>query len=151
MDVTGRTEKEPAAARLVANLLNYVAAYTPPPMHKVVYVGEGAGRKHLEELGLSVATYQGGTLAAEQVLAVGPGGGQTLSAHADAVHQWVKAGGHVFAIGLKQEEANSFLPFPIKTQHREYICSVFDPPRRTSFLVGIGPAEVMNRDTRGSY
>jgi beta-galactosidase len=148
MDVTGRTEEEPAAARLVANMLNYVSAYSPSPVRQVLYVGAEAGRKHLEKMGLAVAAYQGGAPGTEQVLVVGPGGGRNLSANADAVRQWIKAGGHVFAIRLGQEEANSFLPFSIKTQPREYICSLFAPPERTSLLAGIGPAEVMNRDPR---
>ncbi len=148
MDVTGRTEEEPAAARLVANVLNYVSAYSPPAVRKVLYVGQDAGRTHLEQMGLVVAAYQGGTPGAEQLLVVGPGGGQALAAHADAVRKWIKAGGHVLAIGLGQEEANSFLPFSIKTQQREHICSVFVPPGRTSLLAGVGPADVMNRDPR---
>jgi hypothetical protein len=148
LDVTGRTEEDPAAGRLVANMLDYVAAWSPPAVRSVVYAGEDAGRKHLEALGLAVASYQGGAPGKEQVLVVGPGGAQALSAHADAVRQWVKAGGHVLAIRLGQEEANSFLPFSIKTQRREYICSIFDPPRKASLLAGVGPAEVMNRDPR---
>jgi hypothetical protein len=148
MDVTGRTEADPAAARLVANLLSYVSSYSPPTVRKVVYVGQDAGRKHLEQMGLGLATFEGGAPGAEQVLVVGPGGGQTLAAHADAVRQWVKAGGNVFAIGLGQAEANAFLPFSVTTQKREYICSVFEPAGKNSLLAGVGPAEVHNRDPR---
>ena len=114
----------------------------------MVYAGPDAGRKHLEQMGLAVAAYEGGTPGADQVLVVGPGGGTALAANADAVRPWVKAGGNVFAIGLGQEEANAFLPFSVKTQKREYICSVFDPPGRSSLLAGVGPADVMNRDPR---
>jgi beta-galactosidase len=146
MDVTGRTEADPAAARLVANVLNYVSTYSPPAVRKVSYVGQHAGRKHLEQMGLAVAAYQGGTPGAEQVLVVGPGGGRALAPNADAVRKWIKAGGPVLAIGLGQEEANSFLPFSIETQQREYICSAFDPLGRASLLAGVGPADVMSRD-----
>jgi hypothetical protein len=148
LDVTGRTEDDPAAGRLVANMLNCVSTYSPPAVRKVCYVGQDAGRKHLEQMGLAVATYEGGTLGAEQVLVVGPGAGTILAANADAVRSWVKAGGAVLAVGLGQEEANAFLPFSVKTRKREYICSVFDPPGRKSLLAGVGPAEVHNRDPR---
>ena len=141
-------EDDPAAARLVANLLGYVATYTPPAVRTVCYAGLDAGRKHLEQMGLIVAAYQGGTPRADQVLVVGPGGGATLAAHADVIRPWVKAGGNVLGLGLGQPEANAFLPFSLKTQRREYICSVFDPPRRSSLLAGVGPADVMNRDPR---
>ena len=148
LDVTGRTADDPAAARLVANMLDYVSTYSPPPVRKLCYAGQDAGRKHLEQMGLAVAAYEGGTPAAEQVLIVGPGAGTILAANADALRPWVKAGGHVLAIGLGQEEANAFLPFSVKTRKREYICSVFDLPGSKSLLAGVGPAEVHNRDPR---
>ena len=53
MDVTGRTEGDPAARRLTRNLLQYVSAWKPPPSRKVVYVGDPAGERHLEAAGLS--------------------------------------------------------------------------------------------------
>ncbi|MGA2032999.1 MAG: hypothetical protein ABSG68_12125, partial [Thermoguttaceae bacterium] len=148
MDVTGRTEDDPAAARLVANMLNYVSTYVPPAPRKACYVGLEAGRKHLEQMGLTVATYQGGSPATDEVLVVGPGGGPALAAHADALRRWIASGGNVLAIGLGQEEANAFLPFSVKSQKREYICALFPPPSLTSLLAGIGPADVMNRDPR---
>ena len=148
LDVTGRTEDDPAAARLVGNMLSYISSYTPPPARKVCYVGPQAGREHLEQTGLAVTDYQGGSPAIDDVLVVGRGGGQTLAAHADAVRRWVKAGGYVLAIGLDQAEANAFLPFTVKMRKQEYICSVFQPPARSSLLAGIGPADVMNRDPR---
>ena len=148
MDVTGRTEEDPAAARLVANMLGYISAFSPSSVRKVCYAGSEAGRKHLEQMGLMVANYEGGPLGADRVLVVGPDGGKTLAAHAEDVRPWVKAGGNVFAIGLGQEEANGFLPFALKTQKREYICSFFLPPGKDSLLAGVGPADVMNRDPR---
>jgi hypothetical protein len=147
-DVTGRTEDDPAAARLVANMLDYVSSYSPPPAGKVVYAGPAAGRRHLEQMGLAVAAPADGAPGAGQVLVVGPGGGQTLAANAAAVRRWIKAGGNVLAIGLGQEEANRFLPFSIKTRKQEYICSLFQPPAGSSLLAGVGPADTMNRDPR---
>jgi hypothetical protein len=148
MDVTGRTEEDPAAARLAANMFRYLATYTPPAARTVCYAGQDAGRKHLEQMGLVVARYEEGAPSADQVLVVGPGGGAMLVAHADAVRRWIKEGGSVFAIGLGEQEANGFLPFSIKTQRREYICSVFNPFGNSTLLAGVGPADVMNRDPR---
>jgi hypothetical protein len=148
MDVTGRSEDDPAAVRLVANLLDYAAAYAPPAACGVVYAGDDAGRKHFEQMGLAVAAYEGGAPAAGQVLVAGPGGGPALAAHADAVRRWIRSGGGVLAIGLGHAEANAFLPFSVKIQQREYICSVFEPSGKGSLLAGVGPADVMNRDPR---
>ena len=73
LDVTGRTESDPAATRLVGNLLGYVSAWKPAPSRKLLYVGEAAGKAHLERAKFSPADYQGGPLTADQVLVVGPG------------------------------------------------------------------------------
>ena len=146
MDVTGRTEQDPAAERLVANMLNYVSSYVPPAVRTVVYAGSEAGRKHLEKSGLAVTAYQGGQTGADQVLVVASGGGQALTT--DAVHKWLTSGGQILAVGLGPQEANTFLPFSVKMQRREYICSVFEPIAKTSPLAGVGPADVMNRDPR---
>ena len=147
-DVTGRTADDPAAARLVANMLDYVSAYVPPSVGKVVYVGEEAGRRHLEQMGLTVAAPAGGVPSAGQILVVGPGGAQALPSNFDGLRQWIKAGGKVLAVGLGQDEANRFLPFAIKTRKQEYICAVFPTPAGNSLLAGVGPADVMNRDPR---
>jgi hypothetical protein len=148
MDVTGRTEEDPAARRLVANILDYLSTWSPTPHREALYVGEAAGRTHLERAGLTVTAYAGGPLSGEQVLVVGPGGGDALKAHADAVRQWLRAGGRLFAIGLGGEQANVFLPTPIATKKAEHMCTVFEPAKAGSLLAGVGPADVHNRDPR---
>jgi hypothetical protein len=148
VDVTGRTAEEPAATRLAANIVNYASAYVPPAVRQVVYAGQDGGRKHLEQMGLTVAGYEGGPLGDGQVLVVGPGGGQALAGNADAVRQWVRAGGNVLAVGLGQQEANAFLPFAIETKKAEYICAAFAPAGMRSLLAGVGPADLLNRDPR---
>ena len=50
--------------------------------------------------------------------------------------------------GWARRRPIAFLPFSVKTRKREYICSLFPPPARTSLLAGVGPADVMNRDPR---
>ena len=108
-DVTGRTESDPAAEALARNIVRYVSAWQPAPRRTVVYAGEEAGQQHLEAAGLSPVAYAG-SLSADQVLVVGPGGGQQLAANAAAVKDWVRAGGSVLAVGLTGEEASAFLP-----------------------------------------
>ena len=84
MDVTGRTEADPAAERLARNILDYVSAWKPAPIRQALYVGDPAGKSHLEKAGVSAASYEGGKLSPDQVLIVGPGGGQQLAANAAA-------------------------------------------------------------------
>ncbi|MBE3068674.1 MAG: hypothetical protein IMZ66_00400, partial [Planctomycetes bacterium] len=148
MDVTGRTEGDPAAARLAGNLLAYVSTWKPAPTRKALYVGDPAGKTHLEKAGVSVGAYAGGPLSADQVLIVGPGGGPKLAAGAAAVGDWLKAGGRVVAIGLDEPGANAFLPFKVTMKKAEHISTIFEPFAADSPLAGIGPADVHNRDPR---
>jgi len=148
MDVNGRTETDPAAEALARNILPYVANWKPSVMRTVVYAGEPAGLKYLASAGVRSGTYGGGKLSADQVLVVGPGGGKQLAAHAADLAGWVKAGGHVLALGLDEAEANSFLPMKVSMVTREHIAAYFEPFVWGSPLAGMSPAEVHNRDPR---
>ena len=71
-----------------------------------------------------------------------------LAQHAPAVAQWLKAGGHLLALELDADEANKFLPSPVRTTNREHIAAYFEPPGAGSLLAGVGPADVHNRAPR---
>ncbi len=144
MDVTGRTQTDPAAQTLAANMLEYVGAWKPSPRREAIYAGEPAGRAHLHAAGLRLGSYDGGELKADQVLILGPGS----KAHKDAVGAFLKAGGHLLAIGLAQQDADALLPFKVSMNQAEHINAYFDPPGAKSLLVGVGPADVHNRDPR---
>jgi hypothetical protein len=148
MDVTGRTEKDPAADALTRNMLRYVSAWKPLPRRKALYLGDPAGKKHLEAAGLSPGAYTKEALSAGCVLIVGPGGGRTLAGDAAAIAGWLKAGGNLLSIGLDGAEASAFLPFKIATRKAEHIAAFFEPLGRYSLLAGVGPADVHNRDPR---
>ena len=148
MDVTGRTASDPAAAMLTRNILDYATTWKPAPLRKALYAGDEAGMNHLKKTGLSVDSYAEGVLSDNQVLIVGPGGGEKLAGSAAAVGNWLKAGGHLLALGLDEKESNAFLPFKVSIKKAEYISSYFEPPGMNSPLEGIGPADVHNRDPR---
>lgn len=148
LDVTGRTEADPAARTLTSNLLRHVAAWRPTPRRPVVYAGEAAGQGHLEAAGLAPQLYAPGQLAPECVLIVGPGGGKQLAGDAAAVRAWLQAGGRLLALGLEGTEASAFLPAPVATRRQEHIATHFAAPGVASLLAGIGPADVHNRDPR---
>jgi hypothetical protein len=146
VDLTGRTDSEPAADALARNLIRYVSAWEPLPARKALYVGADAGKNHLEAAGLAPAPYTKEKLAADHVLIVGPGGGQKLADDAAAIGRWLKSGGHLLAIGLDEAEARAFLPLPITVKKQEHIAAFFEPS--DSLLAGVGPADVHNRDPR---
>jgi len=144
IDVTGRTESDPAAERLASNVLDYVSTWKPGPRRKAVYVGDPAGRRHLEFAGVSLSPYEAGKLGVDEVLVVGPGAGQELAGDAAQVAGWLSAGGHVLALGLDADEANAFLPMRVEMKREEHIASYFEPFGVDSLLAGVGPADVHN-------
>jgi len=147
MDVTGRTEIDPAAQTLTANVIEYVSRWKPAPRREALYAGEPAGKAHLQTAGFRLGSYEGGEIKSAQVLIVGPGA-KELSAHRDAVGAFLKAGGHLLAIGLTQKDADAILPFKVSVSQAEHINAYFDPPGANSLLAGVGPADVHNRDAR---
>jgi hypothetical protein len=63
MDVTGRTEDDPAAQLLVRNLLDYVSAWKPSPTQPVRYVGDSKGKDYLSAAGISLSGHAARTVA----------------------------------------------------------------------------------------
>ena len=149
LDVTGRTEAEPAAELLTRNLLQYVATWTnPSPRREAVYAGSPAGRQHLASLGLAAPEYTGGPLAANQVLILGPGAGATGAGHSPAVATWLKAGGNALAIGLPPQDVLALFPLPITLKPLEHISTSFASSGPGTPFAGIGPADVHVRAPR---
>jgi len=147
MDVTGRSEADPAAERLARNIVAYVSGWKPAANRQALYVGDPAGKSHLEKTGVSLGSYEGGKPSAKQVLIVGPGGGQELSAHAAAIGEWLKAGGRLLAIGLDQADVAALLP-NVTVKKGEHIAAYFVASDTTSPLAGVGPADVHNREPK---
>jgi len=143
MDVSGRTETDPAAGTLARNILHYATVWQASSSRSVVYAGDPAGLRYLQSAGVAAVTYAG-ELAADQVLVAGPGAGPALTTASD----WVRNGGHVLAIGCGPEDANAFLPSPVTMEKKEHIAAYFDSFGMTSPFAGISPAEVHNRDPR---
>ena len=147
MDVTGRTDSEPAAEILLSNVIEYVSNWSPSPRRQALYTGESKGLTHLLAAGFRPGSYDGGELQPDQVLIVGPGG-KNLAANKDSVDAMLKSGGRLLAIGLTQEDADALLPFRVSMKRAEHINAYFDPPAVNSPLAGVGPADVHNRDPR---
>ena len=148
MDVTGRTETDPAAVTLAGNLLRYVDAWRPASRRTAVYAGELPGLGWLAACGIEAAPFKGAPPTADQLLVVGPGGGKELAASGAAVAEWIKGGGRVLALGLDQAEANSFLPAPLTMRTAEHIAAWFPPASSGSPLAGVAPADLHDRDAR---
>jgi beta-galactosidase len=148
LDLTGRTESDPAAEALVRNILRYASSWKPASRRTLRYVGEPDGQTHLALLGLKPDSFDNGILSPDDVLVLGPGAGGELGAHAVGVTDWIKAGGHVLGIGLDPADARGWLPLELILTKSEHISTSFDPFEMGSPFAGIGPADVHNRDPR---
>jgi hypothetical protein len=148
MDVTGRTESDPAADALARNVLRYVSEWKPAPRRQALYAGDAAGKMHLEAAGLSLTPYSRDELSADRVLIVGPGGGPELAGDAAAINQWLRKGGGLLAVGLGGDDAGLLRALGVEVKKGEHIAAYFEPAGRNSLLAGIGPADVHNRDPR---
>jgi hypothetical protein len=147
-DVSGRTESDPVAESLVHNLLAYAAEWQPHARREAIYAGEPAGKKYLEDAGLSVRNYEGEKIPLDKVLLLGPGAGNLLKQAASFIAEFLEAGGGVLAIGLDQHDADVVFPERIRMRRAEHINAFFEPPRFRSLLAGVAPADVHNRDPR---
>jgi hypothetical protein len=148
LDVTGRTETEPAAEALVRNIIQYAQDWKPAPVRRAVYVGDPAGNAYFEGAGVTLDSYPSGGLSPDQVLIAGPGAGSRLVSSAASIGSWLSAGGNLLAVGLDQREANRFLPFRVSTRREEHICAAFSAMGASSLLAGVSAADTMNRDPR---
>jgi len=147
MDVTRRTQTDPAAETLATNLLKYVNTWKPSTPLEAVYVGEPAGKAHLQAAGVRLGSFDGSDLTLDQVLIIGPESSNP-AVNRDRVERFLKAGGRLLAVGLTQEDVDAVLPFTVSIYSAEHISSTFDPPGSNSPLTGIGPADVHNRAPR---
>lgn len=146
LDVTGRTEPDPAAETLVANLFRYVAGWKPSAHRGALYVGESTGKDHLNSCGVEAGTYDGGELSpTDQLLIVGLGGGKQLAGHAQPIAKFLDRGGHLLGIGLDQADVDAILPFKTTLKPAEHISTFFDPPPANSPLAGIGAGDLESR------
>jgi hypothetical protein len=84
----------------------------------------------------------------DDVLVVGPGSVRLLASEKTAIANWLKAGGRLLGIGLDQDSADALLPIPIKFAAAEHISTFFEPSGASSWLEGVGPSDVHNRDPR---
>ena len=128
MDVTGRTESDPAAEALAANILRYASAWKPAARREALYVGDPAGKRHLERAGLALGSYDGGSSRPGRCSSSGPAAERSSPRTHPAVAEFLKAGGNLLALGLDEQEANSFLPAPVRTNpagaHRRILRAV---------------------------
>ena len=151
LDVTGRSEADPAADAIARRLIDFVSAWQPGPEPRgLVYAGEPAGLAHLRAAGMAPRSFTGTTLnPATDGLVLGPAAGSMPTpAEQSAVRQFLRDGGRVVAVGLSQAEAGAWLPDPVTMNAGEHLSTAFTAPPADSFAAGLGPADTHLREPR---
>jgi beta-galactosidase len=170
LDVTARTQRDPAADRIVANLIQYALKPNGPGKSPLLYAGDAAGLAHLRAAGFTPRLFDSPLEPATQsknprvliqvesdpykryLLAIGPGWESHISA--GTVGTWQVIGRPILAIGLDGAALQSVVSPEIRTRTSEHIATTFDPQPEfggrstTNPFVGIAPADVHIRDPR---
>ncbi len=148
VDVTGRTEDDPAARRLAANIVEFADGWSAPAQRSAVYAGEAAGLEHLKASGAAVEAFEGQIPARDQVLVLGPGAAETLAPHAEEIERWIRRGGRTLALALSEDEAQAAMGLAVQMEVREHISCRYAPAGPDSAIAGVGCGEFMIRDPR---
>ena len=164
MDVTGRTENDPAATHLVGNMLRYVNEWKP--WHEwqrrpVTYIGGQKEMEYLEVIGVKF-TYKflnefnnsgpgNWEFGPDWLTILAPGQESDITQFGRSIYldkrMKMKGWGLVLSFGLNEEELKTVFP-DITVENKEHISTYFEPFGMNSPLRGIGPADLHNRDPR---
>ena len=138
LDVSGRTQDDPAANRYLANLLAYTRALPAPQLRDAVYLGGDEGAKLLDSLRIECQRITAPSQAHPfNVLVLGEADAKTLASWKDALATFTQAGGVVFSL---PKTDFAFLPFAVKSSPKAVNQSVIgeaDGP----LLLGLGNSD----------
>ena len=135
--VSGRTESDPEAGKILAQALVDLDRYEPAARRTVFYSGDEAGSALLKALHIPFAPYcDAASLPENALLVVGPGGaGEKLS-------DLAAAGMNILALGLSAEELNRAFPGEFQTENGEFYSDYIPGLAKIPEFAGIGNAEL---------
>ncbi len=148
MDVSGRTLADPAADRLLANLLTWCGSPAAPPPAvpaNIRYLGDGHSAAVLRDLGLDATAVVAAQAAGPGLLIVGRQSGAELAPFKDDVAAAVAAGGTVLALDQDAESLRGWLPFEPVTRTEARTVS---PVPASPLFAGLGPGDLHWRGRR---
>ncbi|MCX8109558.1 MAG: hypothetical protein N3G20_12230, partial [Verrucomicrobiae bacterium] len=148
LDVTGRTEPDPAADTVAANLVRYVRSWKPGDRRRVYYVGCQEGESHLTSAGFNPHRFPARENERGLLIIGGPVTESQLGNIQPRVKQWIGEGNHVLAIGITPRLVEVLFPFGVVLENEEHINAWFEPPAFGSSFCGVAPADVHCRDPR---
>ncbi len=142
LDVSGRTQDDPAAQRYLSNLISYTRGLQPTTWRQAAYLGGNEGAKLLESLRVDFSRIAAPSEAKpSSVIVLGEAESKTLAGWKDALAAFVQSGGMVFCLPKRAADfAAGFLPFAVETSAKPVNHSVIgkaaDP-----LLLGLGNSD----------
>ena len=117
LDVSGRTQDDPAANRTLANLLAYTRDLPAPQLRESAYLGGDEGAKLLESLRIDCKRIPSPTEARPSgIVVLGEADPKVLAGWKTALAAFTEAGGLVFSLPKSEADfAAGFLPFTVQT------------------------------------
>lgn len=138
LDVSNRSESDPAAQTIASNLIRYAAEWKAAPQRRTFFAGDEAARKHIEAAGFNVNDLAQNTPTNQDIVIIGRGA-------AVAPEKWAGAG-KVIGLGLSEREAGALLKATL--QREAYISAPFAAQGMGSPFAGVGAMDLVSRDPR---
>lgn len=120
LDVTERDSQDPAADRIVSNLLSYLdKVEEAPPPPRVLYAGGADGASLLSALGIQNQPFNGRMNPASDVLVLASG-----AENLDSVKNAMEQGADVLCIGLDRRELSILFGNKIKVKEGSFVSAL---------------------------
>ena len=127
MDVTARTTDPAAPAASAEFIVVRLAPGSLSARRTILYAGDPAGRKHLQQAGFAVEPYAAGALKADRVLVVS----SAARPHWPRIRRPLPGGSKKtgpVGPGFELGGGDRFLPVKMETKSAEHIGAYFEPP-----------------------
>ena len=142
-DISGRTAVEPAAERLLSNMVSYLGTAQPAAWSTgVAYLGADRGADLLDRLRVGFRKIESpDAIKPGEVLVLGDGlSAQQLSGWKDAIARFVENGGVCFSLPRKMDEWK-WLPFDVAAKDSLVDATIIDKPKQP-LLAGLSNGEL---------
>lgn len=143
MDVSGRTEDDPAAHLLSRNILRYVTDWKSSPFRDAALYGNARAKTHLEASGFELSSFTDGTTQKDALVVAG---GFVLSSGARTPDRQISRRYDVLALGNDRIENFLTIADGLTTEQSEHISTFLPLAKSNSWLAGIGSADLYSRD-----
>jgi hypothetical protein len=133
MNISERTEIDPQALQLTADIFNYLDTYSNSKMKKVMTLGKYA-TELAKELNLETAEFNPALSIDDYIL--------LLSNDASQAQPWITKGGKTLALALDQQNAQMLIDSNVKITSKKGWCRLIKDFSKNPILSGISNAEL---------